>query len=81
MFFEITTSYAHNMKARMLLLESSSAPCFIHMLQLIIKGSLFSESEISVLIAKACQTIGHFNHSSTVCEKLKKIQVTLSSSV
>ena len=72
---------AFNMKAGMLMLESYSAPCFIHTLQLIIKGSLFSESNISVLIAKARQTIGHFNHSSTACEKRKKIQVTLGSSV
>ena len=36
------------------------------MLQLIIKETLFSENlNISVLIAKACQTVGHFNHSST----------------
>ena len=63
---------AFNMKAGMLMLESSSAPCFIHTLQLIIKDSLFTESNISVLIAKARQTVGHFNHSSTACEKLKK---------
>ena len=59
-----------NMKAAMLMLESSSAPCFIHTLQLIIKDSLFTESNISVLIAKARQTVGHFNHCSTACEKL-----------
>ena len=56
----------------MLFLESSSAPCFFHTLQMIIKNSLFSKNEISVLIAKARQTFGHFNHSSTACEKLKK---------
>ena len=61
-------------------LESSLAPCFIHKLQLIVKDSLFSENNISVLIAKACQTVAHFNHSSTACEKLKNIQVTLGSS-
>ena len=72
---------AFNMKAGMLMLESSSAPCFIHTLQLIIKDSLFTESNISVLIAKARQTVGHFNHSSTACEKQKKIQVALGSSV
>ena len=69
------------MKYGMLLLESSSAPYFIHTLQLIIKDSLFSENNLSVLIAKPSQTFGHFNHSSTVCEKLKKNQVTLGSSV
>ena len=62
------------------MLESSSAPCFIHTLQLIITDSLFSENNISVLIAKARKTVEHFNHSSTACEILKNIQVTLSSS-
>jgi len=33
-----------------------------------------------VLIAKARQTVGHFNRSSTACEKLKNIHVTLGSS-
>ena len=55
---------AFNMKAGMLMLESSSAPCFIHTLQVIIKHSLHSENNISVLITKARQTIGHFDHSS-----------------
>ena len=65
----------------MLLLESSLAPCFIHMLQQITKDSLISENNLSDLIARASQTVGRFNHSSTACEKLKKIQVTLGSSV
>ena len=63
---------AFKMKASMLMLKSFSSPCFIHTLQLIIKNSLFSEKVVSVLIAKARQTINHFNHSSTACEKLKK---------
>ena len=33
-----------------------------------------------MLIAKGRQTVGHFNHSSTACEKLKNFQVTLGSS-
>ena len=33
-----------------------------------------------MLIAKARQTVGHFNHSSRACEKLKDIQVFLGSS-
>ena len=40
----------------------------------------FLENNISVLIAKARQTVGHFNHWPTACEKLKNIQVTLGSS-
>ena len=65
----------------MFFLESSSESSFIHTHQLIVKDLLFLENNISVLIAKVCQTVGHFNHSSTACEKLKKIQVTLGSSV
>ena len=34
---------AFNMKAGICMLESSTAPCFIHTLQLIIKDSLFSK--------------------------------------
>ena len=71
---------AFNMKAGICMLESSTAPCFIHTFQLINKDSLFLENIISVLIAKARQTVGHFNHFSTACEKLKNIQVTLGSS-
>ena len=55
----------------MLFLESSLALCFIHTLQLEIKSLLFSENNISVLIAKARQTVGHLNHSSRACKKLK----------
>ena len=68
-----------NMKAGIYMLESSIAFCFIHILQLIFKDSLFLENKISVLMAKARQTVGHFNHSSTACEKLKKFKITLGS--
>ena len=55
-------------------------PCLIHTFQLIIKDSLLSESNKSVSIAKARQTVRHFNNSSTACEELKSIHVTLGSS-
>ena len=55
------------------MLEFPTAPCFIHTFQLKNKDSLFLENIISMLIAKA----RHFIHSSTACENLKKIQVTL----
>ena len=77
--FDILFDNAFNMKAGIRMLESSLTPCFIHKLQLIIKDSLFSENNISVLIAKSRQTVGHFNHSSTACEKLKKFKITLGS--
>ena len=70
---------AFNMKAGICMLEPSTAFCFIHTLQLIFKNSLFLENNISLLIAKARQTVYHFNHYSTACEKQKNIQVTLSS--
>ena len=70
---------AFNMKAGIRMLESSLTPCFIHKLQLIIKDSLFSENNINVLIAKACQNVVNLNHSSTACEKPKKIKITLGS--
>ena len=62
---------AFNMKAGICMLETSSVPFFIHTFQLIIKGLLFSENNISVLIAKARQNFRHFNHSFTAWEKLK----------
>ena len=55
---------AFNMKAGVCILESSLAPCFIRTLQLIIKGSLFLENNMSALIAKARQTYGQLNYSS-----------------
>ena len=60
---------AFNMKASVLFLESFLASCFIYALQMITKSSLFSGNNIKVLIAKARQTVGHCNHSSTSCEK------------
>ena len=62
---------AFNMKAGICMLESSTAFCFIHILQLMFKDSLFLENNISVLIAKAHQTISHFGHFLTTHEKLK----------
>ena len=62
---------AFNMKAGICMLDFSLAPCFIHTHKLIIKDSLFLENIISVLIAKARQTVGHFNYFFTACEKLK----------
>ena len=55
------------MAAINLVFSGGPSPCFIHTLQLIIKDSLFPENKISVSIAKACQTVGHFNHSSSAC--------------
>ena len=74
---------AFNMKAGMLFIESSLAPCFIQMLQLIIKGSLILENSIIVLIAQARQIVDHLNHSSGAgfpdrkCSHLLGLQVCI----
>ena len=52
-----TCDNAFDMRACMLFLESFSASCFTYTLQLVSKDSLFLESNIGVLIAKALQTI------------------------
>ena len=59
-----------NIKAGMLFLEFFSAPCFIYKLKLIIKNLLFSKNNINMLVALLA--VGHFNHSTTACEKLNK---------
>ena len=50
---------AFNMKVCICMLESSTALCFIYTFQLTFKDSLFLKNNISVLIAKARQTVGH----------------------
>ena len=60
---------AFDMKAGIVLLDSSSATCFIHTIQLMIKDSLFSENKISVITI-----VSNFNHLSTVCESKIKVK-------
>ena len=48
---------AFDMKAGIVLLDSSSAPWIIHTIKLMIKDLLFSENNISVIT-----TVGNFNH-------------------
>ncbi|XP_067120294.1 zinc finger BED domain-containing protein 4-like [Centruroides vittatus] len=57
--------------------EMNSACCFIHTLQLVIKDSLNIQPEVEETIAVGQRIVTHFNHSSTVQEKLKKIQEEL----
>ena len=43
---------ARNIKKEISLLKTSSVPCFIHMLQLVIKDSLFGDNRIKLLLVK-----------------------------
>ena len=63
---------ARKIKLVISLLKSSSVPCFIHTLQLVIKDSLFVDDRRKLLLAKAQITVCHFSHSSKVSEMLKK---------
>ncbi|XP_044760263.1 zinc finger BED domain-containing protein 4-like [Coccinella septempunctata] len=55
-----------------------SVSCFIHTLQLVITQSIVSQRSVSDLIATCKKILGHFNHSSAACSKLKIIQNELS---
>lgn len=50
--------------------------CFLHLLHLVVTDSLYSQRTINDLIATARKIIGHFNHSSLACTRLKDIQIT-----
>lgn len=54
-----------------------SVSCFIHTLQLVITQSIDSQRSVVDLIATCKKIVGHFNHSSTACSKLKEIQAEL----
>ena len=72
---------AYNMQLGMELLEMDNMPCFIHVLQLIIKDSLFSQRAIKDMLANCRKMCGHFNHSSLACSALKQIQKELDPSL
>lgn len=54
-----------------------SVSCFIHTLQLVITQSINSQRSVVDLIATCKKIVGHFNHSSAACSKLKEIQTEL----
>ena len=61
--------------------ESSQETCRLcDALGLLSLCLMLSQNNISLLIAKIRQTVGHFNHSYTAGKKLKNTEVTLSSS-
>ena len=68
---------ATNIKRAISLLNTSSVPCFIHTLQLVIKDSLFEDDRMKLLLAKVRKLVCHFSHSSKASELLKQMQINL----
>ena len=64
-----------NIKKAISLLKTSSVPCFIHTLQLLIKDSLFEDNRIKLLLAKIRKLVCHFSHFSKASEIIKIIRV------
>ena len=65
---------ASNMVAGLQLADISSAHCFLHILDLVIKDSIFSQQTIIDLCAKVRRIATHFNHSSLACGNIKNLQ-------
>ncbi|XP_050309320.1 zinc finger BED domain-containing protein 4-like [Anthonomus grandis grandis] len=57
--------------------EIPSVSCFIHNLQLVITQTIDTQRSVLDLIATCKKMVGHFNHSSAACTKLKEIQTEL----
>ena len=57
------------------MLKTSSVPCFIHTLQLVIKDSLFKDNRIKLLLAKIRKLFTISGILKKATEMLKKIQV------
>ena len=55
---------ARNIKKVISLLKTSSVPCFIHKLQLVINDSLFEDNHIKLLLVKMRKFVCHFSYSS-----------------
>ena len=64
-----------NTKKAISLLKTSSVPCFIHTLQLVIKDSLFKDNRIKLLLAKIRKLFTISGILKKATEMLKKIQV------
>ncbi|XP_025266719.1 zinc finger BED domain-containing protein 4-like [Camponotus floridanus] len=54
-----------------------SVGCFIHTLQLVIHDCIFKNRNFVEILGKCRKIVGHFNHSSLACSKLKNIQESL----
>ncbi|CAH1956043.1 unnamed protein product [Acanthoscelides obtectus] len=70
----ILADNAANMKKGLSDARIKYQSCFVHTLQLTIKDSLGCQRSVTDIIIKARRIVSHFNHSSTACDKLKKIQ-------
>ena len=64
--------YAKIFKKAISLLKTSSVPCFINTLQLLIKDSLFKDDLIKLILAKIWKLVCHFSHSSKANEIMKR---------
>ena len=56
------------------LADISSVHCFLHILDLVVKDSIFSQRTIIDLCAKVRQIVTHFNHSCLTRENIKNLQ-------
>jgi len=64
---------ASNIALASRLAELDSVHCFIHMLQLCIEDSIFSQRTVNDMCAKARRIVTHFQHSSQACISFKNI--------
>lgn len=65
---------ASNMVLGLRLANVASVHCFLHILDLVVKDSIFSQRTIIDLCAKVRRIATHFNHSSLARNELKNLQ-------
>ena len=65
---------ASNMPLGLRLANVASVHCFLHILDLVLKDSIFSQRTIIDLCAKVRRIATHFNHSSLARNELKNLQ-------
>lgn len=73
----IITDNAANITKGVSLAGLTSGSCFIHTIQLTINDAIFSQRSVKDMVARSKQIVGHFNHSSLACSRLKEIQKEL----
>ncbi len=65
---------ASNMALGLRLANVASVHCFLHILDLVVKDSIFSQRTIIDLCAKVRRIATHFDHSSLARNELKNLQ-------
>lgn len=65
---------AANMALGTRLTDLSSVHCFLHILDLVIRDSIFDQRAVIDLCAKVRRISSHFSHSALGCNELKKLQ-------